>query len=166
MSLETLKASTLGSLSDKVALIAGGGTGLWVASLHSQNQVQHYMTRWFSGLMIAKTSLANGATKVCITSRCLEVLQKAAEAFQGLVPLQMDITSKESIASAVKIVLENDGKLDVLVNKSAPLPIETRNIYSLLKSTGIIGQPVFTGEAIDTTRSYGQAFFDDESFER
>ncbi|EEB98600.1 hypothetical protein MPER_01864, partial [Moniliophthora perniciosa FA553] len=26
--------------------------------------------------------------------------------------------------------------------------------------------PVFTGETIDTTRSYGQAFFEEESFER
>ncbi|ESK93799.1 short chain dehydrogenase reductase family protein [Moniliophthora roreri MCA 2997] len=129
MSLETLKISTLGSLSGKVALVTGGGTGL--------------------GLTIAKTFLANGAAKVYITGRRLEVLQKAAEEFQGLVPIQMDVTSKESITSGVKVVQENDGKLDILVNNA-----------------GAVGQPFFgTGEIIDTTGSYGQAFFKNESFE-
>ncbi|KAK7052964.1 hypothetical protein VNI00_004284 [Paramarasmius palmivorus] len=128
MSLETLKASSLGNLSGKIALITGGGTGL--------------------GLMIAKSYAANGA-KVYITGRRLEVLQKAADAFPGLIPLNMDVTNKESIAAAAKIVEQNDSKLDILVNNA-----------------GIAGQPVFTGETLDTTRSYGKAFFDDESFER
>uniref|UniRef100_A0A0W0F2J8 Ketoreductase domain-containing protein n=1 Tax=Moniliophthora roreri TaxID=221103 RepID=A0A0W0F2J8_MONRR len=129
MSLENLKVSTLGNLSGKIALITGGGTGL--------------------GLMIAKSFLANGAAKVYITGRRLEVLQKAAEAYPGLAPLQLDVTDKTSITAAVKVVQENDGKLDVLVNNA-----------------GIAGQPVFTGETLDTSRSYGQAFFNDESFER
>ncbi|EEB97740.1 hypothetical protein MPER_02875, partial [Moniliophthora perniciosa FA553] len=66
MSLENLKASTLGNLSGKIALVTGGGTGL--------------------GLMIAKSFLANGAAKVYITGRRLEVLQKAAKAYSGLAP--------------------------------------------------------------------------------
>jgi NAD(P)-dependent dehydrogenase (short-subunit alcohol dehydrogenase family) len=31
--------------------------------------------------------------------------------------LQMDVTNKESIAAAAKIVEQNDSKLDILVNK-------------------------------------------------
>ena len=31
--------------------------------------------------------------------------------------LQMDVTDKDSIQNAVKVVSNNDGKLDVLVNK-------------------------------------------------
>ncbi|KAK7439361.1 hypothetical protein VKT23_017585 [Stygiomarasmius scandens] len=51
----------------------------------------------------------------------MEVLEKAASesSLEGqLVPLQMDVTNKDSIRNAVQVVAQNDGKLDVLVNNA------------------------------------------------
>ncbi|ESK91217.1 short-chain dehydrogenase [Moniliophthora roreri MCA 2997] len=123
MSLEHLKASSLGDLSGRVALVTGGGTGI--------------------GLMMAKSFLANGA-KVYITGRRLETLQKTAKEFPGLITLQMDVTSKDSIAAAAKVVEANDGRLDILVNNA-----------------GVPGQMVSL-----ETKSYGDSHFTEESFER
>ncbi|KAK7052967.1 hypothetical protein VNI00_004287 [Paramarasmius palmivorus] len=123
MSLESLKASSLGNLTGKITLVTGGGSGI--------------------GLMIAKSFLANGA-KVYITGRRAETLQKAAIMFPGLVPLQMDVTSKESIASAARVLETNDGRLDVLVNNA-----------------GVPG--VFF--SVEEEKSYGDNHFGNESFE-
>ncbi|ESK91218.1 short-chain dehydrogenase [Moniliophthora roreri MCA 2997] len=96
--------------------------------------------------MIAKSFLANGA-KVYITGRRLETLQKTAKEFPGLITLQMDVTSKDSIAAAAKVVEANDGRLDILVNNA-----------------GIPGQVV--GLNKEETKSYGDSHFTEESFER
>ncbi|KAF5352301.1 hypothetical protein D9758_011924 [Tetrapyrgos nigripes] len=86
------------NLQGKIALVTGGGTGI--------------------GLMIAKELSKNGA-KVYITGRRLQVLQKTAtETGVGLIPLQMDVSDKESIANAVKTIDQAEGKLDILVNNA------------------------------------------------
>ncbi|KAL5531636.1 hypothetical protein ACEPAG_4513 [Sanghuangporus baumii] len=58
--------------------------------------------------------------------------QAAEEKFGGaghLVPLQVDVTVKENILSVVDHVKKSDGKLDILVNKSAlPTPIFLRSV--------------------------------------
>ncbi|CUA69323.1 hypothetical protein RSOLAG22IIIB_08444 [Rhizoctonia solani] len=90
-------------VSGLIVLVTGGGTGI--------------------GLMIAKGLAANGA-KVYIGGRRKEVVERAAAEHGAvvsgkLVPLSLDVTNKESIESAAKLISsENDGKLDVLVNNA------------------------------------------------
>ncbi|KAK0245130.1 short-chain dehydrogenase [Armillaria nabsnona] len=96
-----LNMATVMSLSGRVALVTGGGTGI--------------------GFYIAKTFAANGA-KVYITGRRLDVLEKAAASITGvpgsLIPLQMDVTDEEDVKAGAKHIDSIDGKLDVLVNNA------------------------------------------------
>ncbi|KAK7460512.1 hypothetical protein VKT23_009232 [Stygiomarasmius scandens] len=88
-------------LKGKIALVTGGGTGI--------------------GLMIAEQLSKNGA-KVYITGRRIEVLQKvAAESKNTLIPMQMDVSDKESILNAAKTIEDADGKLDILINNAGIL---------------------------------------------
>ncbi|KAK0446553.1 uncharacterized protein EV420DRAFT_1569921 [Desarmillaria tabescens] len=96
-----LSVATTMSLSGRIGLITGGGTGI--------------------GLSIAKAFAAAGA-KVYITGRRLDVLEKAATSVTGvagsIVPFQMDATDEESVKAGVKHVEGIDGKLDILVNNA------------------------------------------------
>ncbi|KAK0506709.1 hypothetical protein EDD18DRAFT_1343101 [Armillaria luteobubalina] len=96
-----LNIATVMSLSGRVGLVTGGGTGI--------------------GFMIAKTFAANGA-KVYITGRRSDVLEKAAATVTGvsgsIVPLRMDVTNEEDVKAGAKHIEEVDGKLDVLVNNA------------------------------------------------
>ncbi|KAK7443200.1 hypothetical protein VKT23_015797 [Stygiomarasmius scandens] len=69
--------------------------------------------------MIAKSLSINGA-KVYITGRRLEVLQKTTAELSnyGFIPLQMDVTDKGSIHTAVQVIEQAEGKLDILVNNA------------------------------------------------
>ncbi|PBK64144.1 NAD(P)-binding protein [Armillaria solidipes] len=96
-----LSIATTMSLSGRVGLVTGGGTGI--------------------GLSIAKAFAAAGA-KVYVTGRRLDVLEKAAASVAGvsgsIVPLQMDATDEESVNAVAKHVGGIDGKLDILVNNA------------------------------------------------
>ncbi|KAK0245113.1 hypothetical protein EDD85DRAFT_5874 [Armillaria nabsnona] len=96
-----LNMATVMSLSGRVGLVTGGGTGI--------------------GFMIAKAFAANGA-KVYITGRRLDVLEKAAASVTGvsgsLVAIQMDVTDEESVKTGAKHIEGIDGKLDILVNNA------------------------------------------------
>ncbi|KAK0245144.1 hypothetical protein EDD85DRAFT_758373 [Armillaria nabsnona] len=96
-----LNMATVMSLSGRVGLVTGGGTGI--------------------GFMIAKAFAANGA-KVYITGRRLDVLKQAAASVTGVpgsvVPIQMDVTDEESVKAGVKHIEGIDGKLDILVNNA------------------------------------------------
>ncbi|SJL18976.1 related to dehydrogenases with different specificities (related to short-chain alcohol dehydrogenases) [Armillaria ostoyae] len=96
-----LNMATVMSLSGRVGLVTGGGTGI--------------------GFMIAKAFAANGA-KVYITGRRLDVLEQAAASVTGvpgsIVPIQMDVTDKESVKAGAKHIEGIDGKLDILVNNA------------------------------------------------
>ncbi|SJL11698.1 uncharacterized protein ARMOST_15105 [Armillaria ostoyae] len=96
-----LNMATVMSLSGRVGLVTGGGTGI--------------------GFMIAKAFAANGA-KVYITGRRLDVLEKAAASVTGVpgsvVPIQMDVTDEESVKAGAKHIEGVDGKLDILVNNA------------------------------------------------
>ncbi|THU94414.1 short-chain dehydrogenase [Dendrothele bispora CBS 962.96] len=94
--MESLTMDRSCSLKGHVALITGGGQGI--------------------GLMIAKGFVANGA-RVYITGRRMEVLEQAAKE-NGLIPLLMDVTSKDSIREAVRRLESEEGKLDILVNNA------------------------------------------------
>ncbi|KAK0197871.1 hypothetical protein F5146DRAFT_61139 [Armillaria mellea] len=96
-----LNMATTMSLSGRVGLVTGGGTGI--------------------GFMIAKTFAANGA-KVYITGRRLDVLEQAAASIRGVpgsvVPIRMDVTDEEDVKAGVKHIEGVDGKLDILVNNA------------------------------------------------
>ncbi|KAL7918581.1 NAD(P)-binding protein [Trichoderma austrokoningii] len=79
-----------------VAVITGGGTGI--------------------GLMIAQALEANGAI-VYIIGRRLETLESAAKtAIHGnIIPIQGDITSKESLVSAAAQIKDRHGYINVLI---------------------------------------------------
>ncbi|KAG8849700.1 hypothetical protein FRC20_002245 [Serendipita sp. 405] len=108
-----LAANAIYDFSKLVALVTGGGTGI--------------------GLMIAEGFAANGA-KVYIGGRRSETLQKAASDVARrledtdnhnsskrhgiLIPISLDVTSKESIAEAVQTIQGAEGKLHILVNNA------------------------------------------------
>ncbi|PBK64193.1 NAD(P)-binding protein [Armillaria solidipes] len=96
-----LNVATMMSLSGRVALVTGGGTGI--------------------GFSIAKAFAANGA-KVYITGRRLDVLEKAAASVTdvsgSILPLQMDVTDEGSVKVGVQHIEGIDGKLDILVNNA------------------------------------------------
>ncbi|KAI1458701.1 NAD(P)-binding protein [Annulohypoxylon moriforme] len=98
-SLAALGAGNLFNVKGLVAVVTGGGTGI--------------------GLMIAKALAANGASKVYILGRRLEVLQKAAaEAGPNVIPITADVASKESLQSAVDQVKQDAGFVNLLVCNS------------------------------------------------
>ncbi|KAK0442240.1 short-chain dehydrogenase [Desarmillaria tabescens] len=98
---DLLNVATAMSLSGRVGLVTGGGTGI--------------------GFMIAKAFAANGA-KVYITGRRSDVLEKAAASITGIpgsiVPLQMNVTDEESVKAGAKLIEGIDGRLDILVNNA------------------------------------------------
>ncbi|KAL4080792.1 hypothetical protein J3A83DRAFT_4084156 [Scleroderma citrinum] len=84
----------------QVAVVTGGGTGI--------------------GLLIAKALEHNGAT-VYIIGRRLHVLEKAASdhgKFGNIIPLQGDITSRESLLEIVETIRARHGYIDLLVNNA------------------------------------------------
>ncbi|KAL1720454.1 hypothetical protein EV715DRAFT_289418 [Schizophyllum commune] len=95
-----VNALSLFDLSDRVALVTGGGTGI--------------------GLMIARGLASNGA-KVYIGGRREDVLTASAVEYkwQGkIIPLPMDATDKGDILTAKKHIARTDGYLDILVNNA------------------------------------------------
>ncbi|KAK2591673.1 hypothetical protein QQS21_010633 [Conoideocrella luteorostrata] len=95
----TLSAGNLFNVNGLVVFITGGGTGI--------------------GLMFAKSLIQNGAARVFIAGRREEVLQKAALSIgPNVVPVKCDVTSKESLKAAVRLVEEDSGYLNLLVCNS------------------------------------------------
>ncbi|KAF9459790.1 short-chain dehydrogenase [Collybia nuda] len=125
--------SVMGSLDGRVALVTGGGTGI--------------------GLVIANAFAENGA-KVYITGRRKEKLYEAAkvkvEGEGQIIALPMDVTCKESIKNAVKVVEEADGKLDILVN-NAGIPGPTSSFINDRSSpkNKTLGTSLFEAETFE-----------------
>uniref|UniRef100_A0A8H7NF94 Ketoreductase (KR) domain-containing protein n=1 Tax=Bionectria ochroleuca TaxID=29856 RepID=A0A8H7NF94_BIOOC len=95
----SLSASTLFNVDNMVALVTGGGTGI--------------------GLMITKALVENGASKVYIAGRRKEVLDSAVSSIgSNVIPIQCDVTSKESLAQAVETIEKDSGYLNLLVCNS------------------------------------------------
>lgn len=84
-----------------VAVITGGGTGI--------------------GLMMAKALASNGAKKVFIVGRRLEKLEDAAKDHANIVPLQGDVTSKESLARVADQVKAETGYVNLLAVNSGTM---------------------------------------------
>ncbi|KAH6674638.1 hypothetical protein B0J14DRAFT_590444 [Halenospora varia] len=92
-----MDAASLYNVNGLVAVITGGGSGL--------------------GLVMAKALEANGAAKVYIVGRTLGKLEKAAKQskFGNIIPLQGDVTSKESLASIAKRVEKEVGFVNLVI---------------------------------------------------
>ncbi|THG97037.1 hypothetical protein EW026_g4897 [Hermanssonia centrifuga] len=122
-------------LKDRIALVTGGGTGI--------------------GWMIAQGLAANGA-KVYITGRRKEVLEKTAASFDGkgsVIPMVMDATNRESIASAQKAIQTQEGRLHILVNNAGqggPVsPFFNDTSAPEHQSPGALGGALFTNESFE-----------------
>ncbi|KAF9005539.1 hypothetical protein BDQ17DRAFT_1353317 [Cyathus striatus] len=98
-----------------VAVVTGGGTGI--------------------GLMMA-TALENNGATVYIVGRRLDVLDNAAQEnnkYGKIIPLEGDITSRDSLLSMVEVVKARHGYIDLLINNAGiarnlyphPLPVPT-----------------------------------------
>ncbi|KAI0829135.1 NAD(P)-binding protein [Hypoxylon sp. FL0890] len=94
-----LSAGNLFNVKDIVAVVTGGGTGI--------------------GLMITKALAANGASKVYILGRRLQTLREAAsQAGSNVIPVTCDVTSKQSLESAVTQIQKEAGFINLLVCNS------------------------------------------------
>ncbi|KAH7872311.1 uncharacterized protein C8R40DRAFT_1162224 [Lentinula edodes] len=102
-----------------VAVVTGGGSGI--------------------GLMMA-TALENNGAVVYIVGRRHEVLERAAQEnsrFNNIIPLQGDITNRESLLSVVQIVKARHGYIDLLVNNAGI----ARNLYAFQSALWDSGTP-------------------------
>ncbi|KAJ5678050.1 Short-chain dehydrogenase/reductase SAT3 [Penicillium maclennaniae] len=98
--MSNLQASNLFSVQDRVAVITGGGSGL--------------------GRIIARALAINGASKVFVLGRREDALRETvAQAPSGIViPIQCDVTSKESLEAAYSAVTAQTSHVDVLFANS------------------------------------------------
>ncbi|KIK69958.1 hypothetical protein GYMLUDRAFT_34361 [Collybiopsis luxurians FD-317 M1] len=90
-----------------VAVVTGGGSGI--------------------GLMMA-TALENNGAVVYIVGRRHDVLQRAAHEksrFNNIIPVQGDITDRESLSAIVQTIKARHGYIDLLVNNAGI----ARNLY-------------------------------------
>ncbi|KAI1100625.1 NAD(P)-binding protein [Jackrogersella minutella] len=95
----TLGAENLFNVKGMVAVVTGGGTGI--------------------GLMITKALAANGAAKVYILGRRLDVLQQAAaDIGSNVIPITCDVSSKELLQSAAARIQEESGFVNLLICNS------------------------------------------------
>ncbi|KAJ8072737.1 hypothetical protein PM082_016296 [Marasmius tenuissimus] len=128
--MHSLKAASLGNLRGRVALVTGGATGI--------------------GEIIARTYAVNGA-RVYICGRRLDMLKKCALQHPNLIPLVMDVTCKESMAEAARVVEEAEGKLDILVNSAGiPGPISPFMVNKSSPENATLGESLFQMHNFET----------------
>ncbi|KAF9562664.1 NAD(P)-binding protein [Agrocybe pediades] len=124
--MSRLHPANLFDVEGLVAVVTGGGTGI--------------------GLIMAKALENNGAT-VYIIGRRIDVLQKAAREnnnFDRIIPIEGDITNRDSLLSIVETIRTRHGYIDLLVNNAGiarnlyphPLPSPTDEINSALWDCG------------------------------
>ncbi|KAF2111441.1 hypothetical protein BDV96DRAFT_582163 [Lophiotrema nucula] len=110
--MSSLEVSSLFGVKGMVFVITGGGSGI--------------------GAMFAKALDVNGAAKVYILGRRLENLQEIANTAtnKSIIPIQCDITSKDSLAAAAAQVEKESGHVNaVIANSGATGP----DMYGLPK---------------------------------
>ncbi|PLB44279.1 short-chain dehydrogenase [Aspergillus steynii IBT 23096] len=98
----SVDSSTIFRVDGIVAVITGGGSGI--------------------GLTMTRALAANGASKVYILGRRLEVLETAAAEFPGVViPHQADVTSKTDLQAVVDRIKSEVGYVNLVVANSGSI---------------------------------------------
>ena len=93
-------------LKDKVAIVTGGGGGIGGAI------ARHFAHR---GAKIAVADINAESAQ----QRVAEIKGQGGDAFS----IAVDVTNKKSVQEMVRLTLERDGKIDILVNsREAPIP--------------------------------------------
>ncbi|WP_252314445.1 SDR family NAD(P)-dependent oxidoreductase [Sinobaca sp. H24] len=94
--------TNLFSLSQQVAVVTGGGSGI--------------------GKAMAET-LAGAEAKVILLGRTKSKIEEAAKEIQSqtnaeVISLSCDVTDKEQVTQAVSTIIDNHGRIDVLINNA------------------------------------------------
>ncbi|KAF4587172.1 NAD(P)-binding protein [Ophiocordyceps camponoti-floridani] len=137
-STEALSRATLYDLSERVALVTGGGSGI--------------------GLMAAQALAANGA-KVYVCGRTKEKVERAATKHGkgAMVALQADVTCKDGIQSLYDELKSREGRLDILVNnagiRSESFAIDEAKSAQDLKTTLFDEKKATFDDWLDTYRT-------------
>jgi NAD(P)-dependent dehydrogenase (short-subunit alcohol dehydrogenase family) len=99
------------------------------------------------GLMISRSLIAAGASKVYILGRRQSSLDNACSANPGFTPIQCDITSKDSLQAAVNQITSETGYINLLVANSGILgPIAT---FSATQSISQMRKQMFEDTSMD-----------------
>lgn len=132
------------SMDGKVALVTGGGTGI--------------------GKGIARAFAGAGA-RLFIAARNLDRLQESAEEIanesgQHVTPLSVDVTDESSVREMFSRVMDESGRIDVLVNNSGsiegdPIEILSAEKWHRVMDTNVTGMFFCIREAFKIMRPQG-----------
>src|ERR1700760_3093670 len=112
----SIQLEALFNVNSLVAVITGGGTGEWLCPVFSDT-LAHPIRLLGVGLMMTKALALNGASRVYIIGRRLEKLQEAAKLspHNNIIPIQGDVTSKESLENIAARIRSEVGHVHLLV---------------------------------------------------
>ena len=115
-----LDAASLFRVDGMIAVITGGGTGTSPCGTPLPFPPSTLTAPKGIGLTMARALAANGAKRVYILGRRLDVLKKAEQEHgQGIfTPIQCDVTSHDSLQSAVYQITAETGFVNLLVANS------------------------------------------------
>lgn len=140
-------SSTIFRVDGIVAVITGGGSGQLLFINH-----RHQGTDWLIvlpgiGLTMARALAINGAAKVYILGRRLEVLEAAAKEHSCLVPLQCDVTSKKDLQTVVDFIKNDTGYVNLVVANSGSIGPAVR--FNPAHSISELRETLFTNFSMD-----------------
>ena len=121
--MSSIEAANLFNVNGLVAVVTGGGSGRSPAMQNPSCNYDEPLLTFLNagiGFMIAKALALNGAHKVYIIGRRKENLETAAKEspYNNIVPIQGDVTSKESLSSIVAHIQQEIGYINVLIANS------------------------------------------------
>ncbi|KAL2839449.1 short-chain dehydrogenase [Aspergillus pseudodeflectus] len=99
--MASVNANDIFRVDGLVAVITGGGSGI--------------------GLTMARALAFNGAHKVYILGRRLDVLEKAAKEHPSIVPLRCDVISKQDLQSVVDQITAHVGYVNLVIANSGSI---------------------------------------------
>lgn len=97
------------------------GCSLAVMTAKEQERTYILTTMIGIGLTMARALAMNGAAKVYILGRRLEVLEAAAKEHASIVPIQCDVTSKQDLQAAVDSIKAETGYVNLVVANSGSI---------------------------------------------